>query len=98
MGSIGDKKEEWITVAWTVLESEYQAIAGAVQRLDQNLARAVQPILDHSGKVVVSGTGKSTIPVSQLEYRDGLQHLSTDLQIFSIGNMMFHVIGKRACQ
>jgi arabinose-5-phosphate isomerase len=59
MVSIGDKKGEWITVARTVLEAEAQAINRAAERLDQSLARAVQLILDHPGKVVVSGIGKS---------------------------------------
>jgi D-arabinose 5-phosphate isomerase GutQ len=59
MGSIGDKKGEWITVPKMVLEADLQAIAVAVGRLNQNLAKAVKTILPHPGKVVVIVVGKS---------------------------------------
>jgi arabinose-5-phosphate isomerase len=49
----------WIRTAKNVLETEARAIATAAGRLDQSLDRAVQIILDHPGKVVVSGIGKS---------------------------------------
>ncbi len=41
------------------MEVEAQAIQVAARRLDQNLLRAVEFIREHSGKVVVSGLGKS---------------------------------------
>ena len=41
------------------MQAESRAIAAAAARLDQCLARAVQLLLDHQGKVVVSGVGKS---------------------------------------
>lgn len=41
------------------MEVEAQAIQAAAQRLDTNLLRAVEFIREHSGKVVVSGLGKS---------------------------------------
>lgn len=41
------------------METEAQAILAASGRLDQNLIRAVELILGHSGKLVVTGLGKS---------------------------------------
>jgi len=41
------------------METEAQAILTASARLDQNLIRAVELILGHSGKLVVTGLGKS---------------------------------------
>jgi arabinose-5-phosphate isomerase len=41
------------------MEVEAQAIQAAALRLDQNLLQAVEFIREHSGKVVVSGLGKS---------------------------------------
>lgn len=41
------------------LESEAQALLAAASRLDGNLTQAVELLLAHSGKVVVSGLGKS---------------------------------------
>jgi arabinose-5-phosphate isomerase len=52
-------KGNWMHTGRNVLMAEARAIAGASRCLDQNLARAVQLILDHPGKVVVSGIGKS---------------------------------------
>lgn len=49
--------EDWITVARAVLLAEAQTTVGAAGRLDQSLARAVQLIPDHDGKVGVSGSG-----------------------------------------
>lgn len=57
--SAPDPKTEWLTVARSVLQAESQAIAAAATRLDHTLARAVRLVLDHDGKVVVSGVGKS---------------------------------------
>ncbi len=50
---------DWLTVARRTMEVEAQAIQAAAQRLDTNLLRAVEFIREHSGKVVVSGLGKS---------------------------------------
>jgi arabinose-5-phosphate isomerase len=52
----GDK---WVEVARAVLEAESQAIRQVAARLDDNLTRAVNLLLAHRGKVVVSGIGKS---------------------------------------
>ena len=41
------------------METEAQAILAASGRLDRNLIRAVELILGHSGKLVVTGLGKS---------------------------------------
>jgi arabinose-5-phosphate isomerase len=57
--SASDPPAAWLSVARSVLQAESRAIAAAAARLDQCLARAVQLILDHQGKVVVSGVGKS---------------------------------------
>lgn len=57
--SASDPPASWLSVARSVLQAESRAIAAAAARLDQCLARAVQLILDHHGKVVVSGVGKS---------------------------------------
>jgi arabinose-5-phosphate isomerase len=54
-----DTPAEWLSVARSVLEAEARAVAAAAARLNHSLARAVQLILDHPGKVVVSGVGKS---------------------------------------
>jgi arabinose-5-phosphate isomerase len=50
--------KNWIPTAREVLEAEAQVIAAAAGRLEHNLAKAVQIILDHPGKVVVSDIGK----------------------------------------
>lgn len=50
---------EWLRVARAALEIEARAIQTAAERLDGSLTKAVDIILDHSGKVVVSGIGKS---------------------------------------
>jgi len=57
--SASDSPAAWLSVARSVLQAESRAIAAAAARLDQCLARAVRLILDHQGKVVVSGVGKS---------------------------------------
>lgn len=56
---IQEKIEEWLNIAQSALEVESTAIADASARLDGNLTRAVEIILEHPGKVVVSGIGKS---------------------------------------
>lgn len=56
---LAEKQVEWLGVAQSVMEIEAQAIEAAAKHLDGNLTRAVEIILSHSGKVVVSGIGKS---------------------------------------
>ncbi len=51
--------EEWPQIARKVLELEAQALAAAAARLDHHLTKAVELLLAHAGKVVVSGIGKS---------------------------------------
>jgi arabinose-5-phosphate isomerase len=51
--------EDWQAIAREVLTVEAQALAEAAARLDHHLARAVELLLRHDGKVVVSGIGKS---------------------------------------
>jgi arabinose-5-phosphate isomerase len=57
--SATDPPPEWLEVARSVLQAESRAIAAAAERLNQSLTQAVQLLLDHPGKVVVSGVGKS---------------------------------------
>lgn len=52
-------KQQWLDAARAAMEIEAAAIAGAATRLDGALIRAVDVILAHSGKVVVTGIGKS---------------------------------------
>lgn len=49
----------WLEAAQQAMEIEAEAIRAAGRRLDGNLARAVDLILAHPGKVVVTGLGKS---------------------------------------
>jgi arabinose-5-phosphate isomerase len=49
----------WLEAAREVMEVEADAIRAAGQRLDHNLEHAVDLILAHPGKVVVTGLGKS---------------------------------------
>src|SRR5438128_7956554 len=51
--------EEWLAAARAAMEIESAAIARAARRLDGELIRAVELILAHPGKVVVTGIGKS---------------------------------------
>jgi len=53
------EKREWLAAARAALEIESRAIACAGQRLGAELIRAVDLILAHPGKVVVTGIGKS---------------------------------------
>lgn len=53
------KKEEWLAAARAAMETEAAAIARAATRLNGELIRAVDLILAHPGKVVVTGIGKS---------------------------------------
>ena len=54
-----DQRTQWLAAARKAMETEAQAILAASGRLDQNLIRAVELILGHSGKLVVTGLGKS---------------------------------------
>jgi arabinose-5-phosphate isomerase len=50
---------DWREIARTVLEDEARALAEVAGRLDHSLNEAVNVLLQHEGKVVVSGIGKS---------------------------------------
>ena len=50
---------EWLAVARAAMEIEAESIRRAASRLDGELIRAVELILAHPGKVVVTGIGKS---------------------------------------
>ena len=51
--------KDWREIAQAVLQVEAQALAAVADRLDHNLAEAVELLLRPAGKVVVSGIGKS---------------------------------------
>ena len=51
--------EEWLAAARAAVEIEAASLARAASRLDGELIRAVELILAHPGKVVVTGIGKS---------------------------------------
>jgi arabinose-5-phosphate isomerase len=52
-------KSAWLDAARDAMRIESAAIALAAERLDDSLIRAVELILAHPGKVVVTGIGKS---------------------------------------
>jgi len=52
-------QQEWLAAARTAIEIEAASLSRAAARLDGELIRAVELILGHSGKVVVTGIGKS---------------------------------------
>jgi len=52
-------KQEWLAAARAAMEIEAGSIAQAARRLGGELIRAVDVILAHPGKVVVTGIGKS---------------------------------------
>jgi len=52
-------KQEWLVAARKAVEIESASLAEAAKRLDEELIRAVDLILEHPGKVVVTGIGKS---------------------------------------
>jgi arabinose-5-phosphate isomerase len=52
-------KQEWLAAARTAIEIEAASLARAAERLDGELIRAVDLILAHPGKVVLTGIGKS---------------------------------------
>jgi len=49
----------WLEAARRAMDIEARAVAQAARRLDGNLSRAVELILAHPGKLVVTGLGKS---------------------------------------
>src|SRR5579864_5683149 len=49
----------WLEAARRAMEIEARAVAEAARRLDGNLSRAVDLILAHPGKLIVTGLGKS---------------------------------------
>jgi arabinose-5-phosphate isomerase len=53
------EQQEWLKAAQSAMQIEAEAIARAGGRLDEGLIRAVQLILAHSGKVIITGIGKS---------------------------------------
>jgi len=53
------EKESWLRAAQSAMEIESAAVARAGGRLDGSLINAVELILAHPGKVVVTGIGKS---------------------------------------
>src|SRR5260370_38825392 len=53
------QKAEWLAVARRAMQTEAEAVLAASGRLENGLLDAVELILSHSGKVVVSGMGKS---------------------------------------
>jgi arabinose-5-phosphate isomerase len=52
-------KQEWLAAARTAVEIEAASLSRAAGRLDGELIRAVDLILAHPGKVVLTGIGKS---------------------------------------
>ncbi len=57
--SSGNAQNEWLENARAAIEIESASLARAAKRLDGELIRAVELILAHPGKVVVTGIGKS---------------------------------------
>jgi arabinose-5-phosphate isomerase len=55
----GDNAREWLAAARGAMEMEAEAVSAAARRLEENLTAAVRIVLDHPGKVVVTGIGKS---------------------------------------
>jgi arabinose-5-phosphate isomerase len=56
---MASKTDVWLSAAREALEIESRALARCAGRLDGALIRAVQLILAHDGKLVVTGIGKS---------------------------------------
>ncbi|MGA7238934.1 MAG: KpsF/GutQ family sugar-phosphate isomerase [Bryobacteraceae bacterium] len=52
-------QDDWLTAARAAMEIEATSIARAAERLDGSLIRATKLILAHTGKVIVTGIGKS---------------------------------------
>jgi arabinose-5-phosphate isomerase len=56
---VASPKQEWLEAARAAIEIEAASLERAAARLDGELIRAVDLILSHSGKVLVTGIGKS---------------------------------------
>jgi arabinose-5-phosphate isomerase len=56
---MNSRKEEWLAAAREAMEIEAASVSRAACRLDGELVRAVDLILAHPGKVVLTGIGKS---------------------------------------
>src|SRR5579859_847537 len=54
-----DQTLDCLEIARSVLHAESQAIAAIATRLDDSLQQAVECLLAHNGKVIISGIGKS---------------------------------------
>ena len=54
-----DTKTDWLAAAREVLEHEAEGIRMAASRLDDSLTNAVELLRQRSGKVVITGVGKS---------------------------------------
>jgi arabinose-5-phosphate isomerase len=52
-------KQEWLAVARAAVEIEAVSLSRAAARLDGELIRAVEIVLAHPGKIVLTGIGKS---------------------------------------
>src|SRR5215467_10554895 len=57
--SSGTAQQEWLAAARTAMEIEAASLSRAAGRLNGKLIRAVELILAHPGKVVITGIGKS---------------------------------------
>lgn len=53
------EKQEWLSAARAAIEIEAASLARTAARLDEELIRAVEIVLAHPGKIVVTGIGKS---------------------------------------
>lgn len=54
-----EQKADWTTTALDVLRLEAEALHLASNRLDGGFSKAIELLLAHSGKVIVTGVGKS---------------------------------------
>jgi arabinose-5-phosphate isomerase len=52
-------KQQWLAAARAAIDIEAASLAAASSRLDGELIRAVDLVMAHSGKVIVTGIGKS---------------------------------------
>ena len=53
------EKSQWLNAAREAMHMEADAVRAAADRLDDRLTAAVDMIVGHSGKVIVTGMGKS---------------------------------------
>lgn len=56
---VGNPISDYVLLGQSVLEAEAKALLGVAKYLNNSLNRAIDIILNHKGKVVVSGIGKS---------------------------------------